>query len=398
MHRVGVLRTIDDLGELDGKRVFTRVDFNVPLEESRVADDLRIRSSLPTIAELIHGGAAVVLASHLGRPKGEFRKDLSLEPVAARLSELLGQEVQAVPEVVGEIASSVCSHLGPGEVALLENLRFEAGEEKNDPAFAAELASLSDLYVDDAFGAAHRAHASVSSVPALLPSAAGRLLEREVEVLSKLRDDPDRPYVAVLGGAKVSDKLATIAALSARVDRLLIGGAMAFTLIAAAGGEVGDSLCEVERFDEVNLALKEARARGVEVLIPTDAVVAAEMSPDAKPEVVPSDAILSPMRGLDIGPGTVAAFSAALSDASTIFWNGPMGVFEMDPFASGTREVASAIARSSGFSVVGGGDSLRAVRGLGLEDAFDHLSTGGGASLEFLEGKILPGIEALEPM
>lgn len=389
------LPTLEDLGDVSGKKVFVRVDFNVPLSDGKVADDLRLKAALPTIRELLDSGAAVILASHLGRPRGQVVDGLRLAPVAAALADLLEREVRATGDVVGADAVEASASIAAGGVVLLENLRFEAGEEKNDPGFAASLAELADLYVDDAFGAAHRAHASVVALPRLLPHAAGRLLEREVTVLSNLRDDPSRPYIAILGGAKVSDKLATISSLAERVDRLIIGGAMAFTLIAAEGGSVGDSLCEPDRFDEVREALKTAADRGVEVLVPVDAIVAAAIDPDAQTAIVPAGEIPAGMKGLDIGPASVALFADALADARTILWNGPMGVFEIPAFAAGTRGVAEAVAASDAFSVVGGGDSLRAVRELGLQDSFGHLSTGGGASLEFLEGRTLPGIAAL---
>jgi phosphoglycerate kinase len=390
------LPTLEDLGDVSGKKVFVRVDFNVPLSDGQVADDLRLRAAIPTIRELLEAGAMVILASHLGRPKGQVVETLRLAPVAAALSGLLGRDVRATTDVVGPDAAGACSGSSAGDLILLENLRFEAGEEKNDPGFASALAELVDLYVDDAFGAAHRAHASVSALPGLLPHAAGRLLEREVDVLSQLLGEPERPYVAILGGAKVSDKLATIASLSQRVDRLVVGGAMAFTIIAAEGGAVGDSLCEPDRFDEVREALKTAADLGVEVLVPVDAVIAADIDPAAKTATVPAGEIPDGMKGLDIGPASVELFADALADARTILWNGPMGVFETPAFAAGTKGVAEAVASSSAFSVVGGGDSLRAVRELGLEDSFGHLSTGGGASLEFLEGRTLPGIAALE--
>ncbi len=388
------LRTLDDLGDVAGKRVFVRVDFNVPLDGGAVADDARIRAALPTVTELLGRGASVVLASHLGRPKGQVKDELRLAPVAVRLQELLGRPVAAL----GEPAPA---SLPDDPVILLENLRFDPGEEANDPTFAGRLAELVDAYVDDAFGAAHRAHASVSALPDLMrasgrPSVAGRLMQREVEVLSRLLRDPDHPYVAVLGGAKVSDKLAVIDALLERVDALLIGGAMAFTLIAADGGEVGESLVERDRFDEVRAARARAKELGVLIEVPQDVVAAQEISADAKAQTVPATEIPRGLKGLDIGPKTVAAYAEIIADAKTILWNGPMGVFELEPFSAGTRGVATAIAKADAFSVVGGGDSLLAVKRAELADAFDHLSTGGGASLEFLEGRALPGIIVLE--
>lgn len=390
------LRTLENLGDVAGKRVFVRTDFNVPLVEGKVADDLRIRATLPTLNELLEAGASLVLASHLGRPKGRVEEGLRLAAVGDRLGELLGREVASLDDVAGEEARAVCSHIEPGEVVLLENLRFDPGEESNDPAFADRLAALADVYVDDAFGAAHRAHASVVGLAERLPSVAGRLLEREVDVLSRLLEGPGEPYVAILGGAKVSDKLGAISALVERVDAMLIGGAMAFTFIAARGGEVGDSLVEPGRFDEVREARKLAEERGVLIQLPEDAVAAAEISVESDRRTVPADDIPRGLRGLDIGARTVEEFARTIAGAKTILWNGPMGVFEIEPFSAGTRGVAQAVAGSGAFSVVGGGDSLLAVKRLGLEDAFDHLSTGGGASLEFLEGRRLPGIVTLE--
>ncbi|MGZ5306269.1 MAG: phosphoglycerate kinase [Actinomycetota bacterium] len=388
------LRTLDGLGDLAGSRVFVRVDFNVPMHGGAVADDMRIRATLPTLRELLDRGAALVLGSHLGRPKGQVRDDLRLAPAGARLAELLERPVNT-------LAASTPGELPDDAVVLLENLRFDPGEEANDPAFAGELADLADVYVDDAFGAVHRAHASVSALPELMlasgrPAVAGRLLQREVEVLSTLLHDPARPYVAILGGAKVSDKLATINALVDRVDALLIGGAMAFTLIAADGGAIGDSPVEPERFDEVRAARARATERGIPVVLPVDVVAAQEMSAGAPRETVAADQIPEGWTGLDVGPDTVRAFASHVAGAKTILWNGPMGVFELEPFAAGTLGVAQAIAASGAFSVVGGGDSLLAVRQAGLDGAFDHLSTGGGASLEFLEGRPLPGITILE--
>ena len=375
--------------------MFLRADLNVPLEGGRVADDLRIRATVPTIRELLGRGAALVVASHLGRPRGAVVEGLRLAPVADRLGELAGVEVAALDEVVGEDVTAACAHIGPGEVVLLENLRFDPGEEANAPAFADALASLADAYVDDAFGAAHRVHASVVGVAERLPSAAGLLLLREVEVLSRLLEGPDEPFVAVLGGAKVSDKLAVIGSLLDRVDALLIGGAMAFTLIAAQGGEVGDSLVEPDRVDQVRETLRLADERQVPIVLPEDVVAAPEASLDARTATVPANAIPRGLKGLDIGPRTVEEFARVLADAHTIFWNGPMGVFELEPFSRGTRGVAQAVAAAPAFTVVGGGDSVAAIRRFGFEDHVDHLSTGGGASLELLEGRELPGVAVL---
>jgi phosphoglycerate kinase len=395
------LRTLEDLGDVAGLRVFVRVDLNVPLDAGRVADDMRIRATVPTLTELLARGCSLVLASHLGRPKGRPVEDLRLSPVADRLAEILGRDVMALDEVTGPDVEAVTNHLEPGETVLLENLRFDPGEEANDPGFAGRLSELADAYVDDAFGAVHRAHASVSALPELMRASgrsavAGRLLQRETEVLGRLLEGPEEPYVAILGGAKVSDKLGAIEALVDRVDALLIGGAMAFTLIAAAGGKVGDSLVERDRFDEVRAAAAKATGRGVLLELPQDVVAAAEMKADAVAKTVPAADIPPGLKGLDIGPRTVEEFAGIIAEAKTILWNGPMGVFELEPFSAGTRGVATAVAGAGAFSVVGGGDSLLAVKKAGLEDAFDHLSTGGGASLEFLEGRALPGITVLE--
>jgi phosphoglycerate kinase len=389
------LRTIEDLGDLSGRRVLVRCDFNVPLEGGRITDDLRIRATTPTLRELLEAGAALVLCSHLGRPKGKRDVRLSLQPVAARVSELLEVEVVRCGSVVGEEARFCARRLKPGGVVMLENLRFDPREERNDPGFAGELASLADAYVDDAFGAAHRAHASVVGMAQRLPSGAGRLMQKEVEVLSRLRDGAEEPFVAILGGAKVSEKLGAVDALVDRVDALLVGGAMAFTFLAARGGPVGRSLVEPDRFEEVRRAVEKAEARGVLVQLPEDVVVASEPSVDARRETVRADAIPEGMMGLDVGPRTVEEFARTISDAKTVLWNGPMGMFELEPFSSGTRGVAHAVAGASAFTVVGGGDSLAALKRFGLEDSIDHLSTGGGASLEFLEGKELPGIAVL---
>ena len=399
------LRTLDDLGDLAGLRVFVRLDLNVPLEHGVVTDDARIRASLPTLTELLDRGASIVAASHLGRPRGRVDEALRLRPVAELLRRFLDRMVEYVPTdgVLSPEVEQSCQALGfePGRLVLLENLRFDPGEEANDRAFAQRLAGLADLYVDDAFGAVHRAHASVVALPAVVQeqgrdTAGGRLLQREVEALSRLVDDPARPYVAVLGGAKVSDKLATIGALVERVDALLIGGAMAFTFLAADGGSVGDSLVELDRFDEVRAARARADERGVVLQLPEDVVAATSKRVDAPRHTVPSAQVPARELGLDIGPRTVEEFARTIADAKTIVWNGPMGVFELEPFSGGTRGVATAIAGAGAFSVVGGGDSLAAVKRYGLEGGFDHLSTGGGASLEFIEGRELPGITVLE--
>ncbi|HYZ12684.1 MAG TPA: phosphoglycerate kinase [Actinomycetota bacterium] len=395
------LRTLDDLGDIGGRRVFVRVDHNVPLEAGDVADDARVRASLRTLTELLDAGTSLVVASHLGRPKGETRDELRTAPVADRLSELLERDVQALDEVVGDRVAAVCGHVEPGDVVYLENLRFDPREEANDTGFAGELADLADVYVDDAFGAVHRAHASVAALAELFvkegkPAVAGRLLQGEVVALSRLLNDPDRPYVAVLGGAKVSDKLATIVALVERVDAILIGGAMAFTFLAADGGAIGDSLVEADSFGEVREARARAAERGVLIQLPEDVVAASEVTADASRSTVPASAIPRGMRGLDIGPRTVEEFARTIADARTILWNGPMGVFELEPFGAGTRGVATAVAGANAYTVAGGGDSLAAVAKYGLQNGFDHLSTGGGASLEFLEGRSLPGIAVLE--
>lgn len=392
---------IPDLDSLQvaGRRVLVRADLNVPLTKNngpKVADDLRLEESLPTLRRLRAEGARIVLMSHLGRPKGKVVEDLRLAPVAARLSELLGVEVTAASDVVGPDAQERVEGLGDGDVVLLENLRFEPGEEANDEGLARALARFGDAYVDDAFGAVHRAHASVVGVPALLTDvAAGELLQREVQVLSRLLMDPPRPYTAVLGGAKVSDKLGVIDNLLGRVDRLLIGGAMCFTFLAAQGYEVGDSRVEQDRLDAVRDLMARAEREGIDLLLPDDVVVASAFTPDADHETVPVDAIPAGMTGLDIGPATVERFSARIADAGSVLWNGPMGVFEWEAFAAGTEGVARAVAASDGFTVVGGGDSAAAIRKLGLAGQVSHVSTGGGAALEFLEGVELPGIAAL---
>jgi phosphoglycerate kinase len=395
------LRTLDRLDDVRGARVFVRVDFNVPLAAGAVADDSRIRATLPTIHELRDRGAALILASHLGRPKGAVKDELRMAPVARALAAALGDAVESAGMPGDPSTIQAVEALREGQFVLLENLRFDPGEESNAPAFAGALAELADVYFDDAFGAAHRAHASVRALPELMlasgrPAVAGRLLEHEVDVLGRLLQGPDRPYVAILGGAKVSDKLAVIDALIDRVDTLLIGGAMAFTLLAAEGAAIGRSLVEPDRLDDVRAAMARANERGVAIVLPTDVVAAGGPTADAAATTVAATAIPDDLMGLDIGPETVDRFAQILVDAKTILWNGPMGVFEVEPFAAGTRAIAKTVASVGAFTVVGGGDSIAAVRRLGLEGAFDHLSTGGGASLEFLEGRALPGITILE--
>ncbi|MCN0153831.1 phosphoglycerate kinase [Salinispora arenicola] len=396
------IRTLDDLlaEEVKGRRVLVRADLNVPLDKQtgQITDDGRIRAVLPTLGALVQAGAKVVVCSHLGRPKGSPDPAFSLRPVAGRLGELLGAPVHFAEDTVGDSARSTVAGLADGQVALLENLRFNPGETSKDEAqrgaFADQLAALADAYVDDAFGAVHRRHTSVYDVPARLPHVAGRLVLREVEVLGTLTGEPDRPYVVVLGGSKVSDKLAVIEALLPKVDRLLVGGGMCFTFLRAQGYEVGSSLLEEEMVETCRSLLERADGK---IMLPVDVVAADAFAPDAPHDTVRADGIPSKRVGLDIGPETVAGFAAALRGARTIFWNGPMGVFEMAAFAHGTRGVAEAIANADAFTVVGGGDSAAAVRALGLdEQAFSHISTGGGASLEYLEGKTLPGIAALE--
>ncbi|MBP1784516.1 MULTISPECIES: phosphoglycerate kinase [Micromonospora] len=396
------IRNLDDLlaEGVSGRRVLVRADLNVPLDKQtgEITDDGRIRAVLPTLSALVQAGAKVVVCSHLGRPKGAPDPQFSLRPVAGRLGELLGVPVHFAEDTVGDSARSTVADLADGQVALLENLRFNKGETSKDDAergaFADQLAALGDAYVDDAFGAVHRKHASVHDVPARLPHFAGRLVLREVEVLSRLTGSPERPYVVVLGGSKVSDKLAVIEALLPTVDRLLIGGGMCFTFLKAQGHEVGTSLLEKDMVETCRNLMERAPGK---IMLPVDVVAADAFAPDAAHDTVPADGIPSHRLGLDIGPETVAGFAAALSQAKTIFWNGPMGVFEMAAFANGTRGVAEAITKADAFSVVGGGDSAAAVRALGLdESSFGHISTGGGASLEYLEGKTLPGIAALE--
>ncbi|REC96841.1 phosphoglycerate kinase [Microbacterium sp. AG157] len=399
------LRTLDSLGSLAGTRVIVRCDLNVPLKDGIITDDGRVRASLPTLNALINAGARVVVCSHLGRPDGAPDPKYSLEPVAQRLSELLGQPVAFARDTVGESAHDAVSSLENGEVAVIENLRFNAGETSKDEAerqaFARELAGLGDALVSDGFGVVHRKQASVYDLAQIVPSVAGLLIQKELEVLDRLTENPERPYTVVLGGSKVSDKLGVIEHLLPRVDRLLVGGGMMFTFLVAEGHQVGSSLLEKDQIDTVKGYLATAKERGVEIVLPVDAVVAASFSADAEHVVADADALEeTPFGasglGLDIGPRTAEIFADAIRGSRTVFWNGPMGVFEMKAFEAGTKTVAQALTEVDGLSVVGGGDSAAAVRQLGFaDDAFGHISTGGGASLEFLEGKKLPGLEVL---
>ena len=386
-------RSLDDL-DVAGRRVLVRADLNVPISDGAVGDDTRVRAALPTLRALMERGARVIVVSHLGRPKGGPSPELSLAPVAARLGELLGQPVRLADAVVGPSVAAAVGALAPGEALLLENVRFEPGEEANDPALARALASLADVYVNDAFGTAHRAHASTVGIAAHLPACAGYLLRRETETLSALLENPARPFVGVLGGAKVSDKLAVAGSLLERLDALLLGGGMANTFLLAAGHAVGASLCEPDLADEAAAILAKGRALGVPILLPVDVVVASSVAAETG-QVVPVAAVPNDAMILDIGPATVAAFGERIAGAGTVFWNGPMGVAERPAFARGTLGVARAVAACDGFTVVGGGDSIAALAATGLADAVGFVSTGGGASLELLEGRSLPGIAAL---
>jgi phosphoglycerate kinase len=383
--------SIKDL-DLEGQRVFIRVDFNVPLKGGTIGDDTRIKASLPTIQYAVEQGARVVLASHLGRPKGKVNPEMSLRPIADRLSALLGRPVVFAADCIGDEATNVT-----GDVVLLENLRFHPEEEKNDAAFAKALASLATRYVNDAFGAAHRAHASVEAITHFFERpAAGLLMEKELQYLGHALEKPERPFVAILGGAKVSDKIDVIQNMLGKVDRLIIGGAMAYTFFKSRGVPVGKSLVEDDKLDEAKAIEADAKKRGVTLLLPTDHVVAAKLDANAAHELLTvGDAAIGDRMGLDIGPATIAAYRAAIAEAKTVVWNGPMGVFEIDAFAAGTNAVAQAVAAVKGTTIIGGGDSIAAVKKAGLADRITHISTGGGASLEFLGGRTLPGVAAL---
>ncbi len=389
-------KTIMDV-DVAGKKILLRCDFNVPQDKAtgEITSDKRIVAALPTIRYLLDKGAAVIACSHLGKPKGEWKEKLSLAPVAKRLSELLGQEVIFAKDIVGEDAKAKAAALKGGEIMLLENLRFDIREEKNDPSFAKELASMAELYVSDAFGTVHRAHASTAGVAAFLPAVSGLLVAKELEIMGGALENPKRPFVAVLGGAKVSDKIGVINNLLEKADTIIIGGGMAYTFAKAQGGEIGKSLCESDKLDYALEMIEKARKNGVKLLLPTDTVAADSFSNDAKRMVVSTMNIPADYEGMDIGPDTTKVFCDAVKGAGTVVWNGPMGVFEFENFAAGTRAMAQALADSGAVTIVGGGDSAAAVEQMGFADKITHISTGGGASLEFLEGLELPGVACL---
>ncbi|WP_100401757.1 phosphoglycerate kinase [Bacillus sp. FJAT-42315] len=388
-------KTIKDV-DVKGKRVFCRVDFNVPMKDGKVTDDTRIRAALPTIQYLSEQGAKVILASHLGRPKGEVKEELRLTPVAGRLSELSGKEVKKVDEAYGETVQAEIEKMNDGDLLLLENVRFYPGEEKNDPELAQAFASLADVYVNDAFGAAHRAHASTEGIAHHVPAVAGLLMEKELDVLGKALSNPERPFTAIIGGAKVKDKIDVIDHLLDKVDNLIIGGGLAYTFVKAQGHEIGKSLLEEDKIDLAKQFIKKAEEKGVSFLIPIDAIVADRFAEDAEAKEVAIEDIPADAMGLDIGPKTSELYKETIQNSKLVIWNGPMGVFEMDKFAGGTKAVAEALAEAEGtYSVIGGGDSAAAVEKFQLADRMSHISTGGGASLEFMEGKQLPGVVAL---
>lgn len=388
-------KTIKDI-DVNGKKVFIRVDYNVPMDENlNITNDKRITATLPTLNYLIEQNAAIILACHLGRPKGERVAKFSVKPVAARLSELLGREVKFAEDCVGEVAEKAAAALKPGEVLLLENLRYHSEEEKNDPTFSKQLASLADVAVNDAFGVSHRAHASVEGITKHVEMVAGFLMEKEIKFIGQTLANPEHPFVAIIGGAKVSDKIGVIDNMIDKVDTIIIGGGMANTFNAAKGYGVGKSLCETDKFELALSLLKKAEAKGVKVVLPVDVVIADKFAADANTKIVPVDQIDPEWMSLDSGPKTTELYQAALKDAKTVVWNGPMGVFEFDAFAKGTEAVAKAVADSAAISIVGGGDSISALKKTGLSDKITHISTGGGATLEFLEGKVLPGIAAI---
>ncbi len=386
--------TMKDL-DLKGKRVFCRVDFNVPMKDGEVTDDTRIRAAVPTIEYLVENGAKVILASHLGRPKGEVNEEMRLAAAGSRLSELLHKEVKSLKESIGESVEKEIGEMQQGDIILLENVRFHAGEEKNDDTLAKSFAELADVFVNDAFGAAHRAHASTAGIAKHLPSVSGLLLEKELDVLGKALSEPERPFTAIIGGAKVKDKIGVIDHLLDKVDNLLIGGGLSYTFIKAQGHEIGNSLVEEDKLELARSFIQKAEEKGVKFYLPVDAIVADEFSKDAETKQVKIEEIASDWMGLDIGPETAKLYADVIKNSKLVIWNGPMGVFEMEPFANGTRSVAEAMAETEAYTVIGGGDSAAAVEKFDVADKMDHISTGGGASLEFMEGKELPGVTAL---
>lgn len=387
-------QTMSDVN-LSGKRVFCRVDFNVPMEDGKITDDTRIRAALPTINYLIEQGAKVILASHMGRPKGEVKEELRLTKVGEHLATLLNKEVKKLDESIGAAVEQAVAEMADGDVVLLENVRFHAGEEKNDAELAKAFAKLADVFVNDAFGAAHRAHATTEGIAKLLPAVSGLLMEKELEVLGKALSTPERPFTAIIGGAKVKDKIGVIDHLLDKVDNILIGGGLSYTFSKAQGNDIGTSLLEEDKIELAQSFIEKAKEKGVSFYLPVDVVVADEFSKDANTKVVDVDQIPSDWMGLDIGPKTAALYADVIKNSKLIIWNGPMGVFEMDAFANGTKGVAEAMAETAGYTVIGGGDSAAAVEKFNVADKMDHISTGGGASLEFMEGKDLPGVSAL---